>query len=166
MAGSELHGGTELVGRSSERAVIDRLLEAAMDGQSGALVIHGEAGVGKTAVLEYARSRATRMVSLAVAGVEAESELDFAGLHALLRPILGALTRVPEPQRVAVAGALGLGPPSGSDRFMVSAGVLSVLSAAAEEQPVLCLIDDAQWLDVPSADALYSPRGDSIPTGW
>ncbi|MGZ4233033.1 MAG: AAA family ATPase [Solirubrobacteraceae bacterium] len=154
MAGSELQGGTELVGRSGECAVIDRLLDAAVNGQSGALVIHGEAGVGKTALLEYARSRATRMVTLAVAGVEAESELDFAGLHALLRPILGVLTQVPEPQRVAVAGALGLGPPSGSDRFMVSAGVLSVLSAAAEAQPVLCLIDDAQWLDVPSADAL------------
>ena len=154
MAGSELVGGTELAGRSAECSTIDQLLDDALDGRSGALLLRGEAGVGKTALLDYARTRASGMTRLGVSGVEAESDLDFAGLHALLRPVIRALSQVPEPQRVALAGALGLRPPAGSDRFLVSAGVLSVLAAASEERPVVCLIDDAQWLDVPSADAL------------
>jgi tetratricopeptide (TPR) repeat protein len=154
MAGSVLEGGTELVGRSRECAAIGRLLEGAVRGQSGSLVIRREAGFGKTALLNYADVRAAGMTRLKVRGVESESDLDFAGVHALVRPVIGALTRVPEPQRVALAGALGVGPPAGSDRFLVSAGVLSLLAAAAEERPVLCLIDDAQWLDGPSADSL------------
>jgi len=91
---------------------------------------------------------------LRASGVEAESELAFAGLFGLVRPILGYMHEVPEAQAAALAGALGLGPSAGADRFLVSAAVLGLLAAAAEERPVLCLVDDAQWLDAPSADAL------------
>ena len=110
--------------------------------------------MGKTALLAYARDRAAGMTTLSVTGVEAESELDFAGLHGLVRPIEQELTRVPELQREALGAALGLAPAEGADRFLVAAGVLSLLSAAADRGPLLCVVDDAQWLDVPSADAL------------
>ena len=134
--------------------MIDGLLEAAARGDSGSLFLRGEAGIGKSALLGYAADRATGMQVLRVTGMEDESDLAFSGLHALLWPILGRLDELPVPQREALAAALGLGPPEGSERFLISAGVLSLLAAAAEERPVLCLIDDAQWLDVPSGDAL------------
>ena len=134
--------------------MIDRLLEGAQRGESGSLVLRGDAGVGKTALLRYATSRAVGTTVLSVTGIEAESDLDFAGLHSLVRPIVGLLPRLPEPQRAALAAGLGLMPAAGSDRFLVSAGVLSLLAEAAEERPLLCVIDDAQWLDTPSADAL------------
>ena len=143
-----------LVGRERVCAVIDRLLEGAQRGESGSLVLRGDAGVGKTALLRYAASRAVGTTVLSVTGVEAESDLDFAGLHSLVRPIVGLLPRLPAPQRAALAAGLGLMPAAGSDRFLVSAGVLSLLAEAAEERPLLCVIDDAQWLDTPSADAL------------
>ena len=143
-----------LVGRERVCAVIDRLLERAQRGESGSLVLRGDAGVGKTALLRYATSRAVGTTVLSVTGVEAESDLDFAGLHSLVRPIVGLLPRLPAPQRDALAAGLGLIPAAGSDRFLVSAGVLSLLAEAAEERPLLCVIDDAQWLDTPSADAL------------
>ena len=134
--------------------MIDGLLEAATRGDSGSVVLRGEAGIGKSALLDYAAERATGMQVLRVTGMEDESDLAFSGLHALLWPILGRLDELPVPQREALAAALGLGPPEGSERFLISAGVLSLLAAAAEERPVVCLIDDAQWLDVPSGDAL------------
>ena len=143
-----------LVGRTRECALIDGLLEAAARGESGSLVLRGEAGIGKSALLGYAGDRAEGMTRLSVSGVEDESDLAFSGLHGLLWPVLGQLSEVPAPQREALAAALGLGPPEGSERFLISAGVLSLLAAAAEERPVVCLIDDAQWLDVPSTDAL------------
>ena len=143
-----------LVGRERVCAVIDRLLERAERGESGSLVLRGEAGVGKTALLRYAAARAVGTTVLSVTGIEAESDLDFAGLHSLVRPIVGLLPRLPAPQRDALAAGLGLMPAAGSDRFLVSAGVLSLLAEAAEECPLLCVIDDAQWLDTPSADAL------------
>ena len=143
-----------LVGRERECAQIDGLLERASRGESGSLVLRAEAGMGKTALLDYAADQAAGMATLRVTGVEAESVLDFAGLHSLVLPITDHLRRLPEPQRLAVAAALGLAPGAGSDRFLVAAGVLSLLASAAEEQPMLCLIDDAQWLDVPSADSL------------
>lgn len=145
---------SHLTGRSGECARIDDLLAGAVEGRSGALVLRGEAGIGKSALLRYAIDRAAGMRRLQVTGVEAESDLAFAGLHALTWPIIESLERVPEPQRAAVAAALGLAPGSGSDRFLVSAGALSLLAAAAEARPLLCTVDDAQWLDVPSADAL------------
>ena len=143
-----------LVGRDRERAAIDELIDAAQRGDSGSLVLRGDAGVGKSALLRYAMERAAGMTVLRVTGVEAESELGFAGLHGLVRPVEHELTRVPTPQREALKAALGLAPADGADRFLVSAGVLSLLSAASDRRPVLCAIDDAQWLDVPSADAL------------
>ena len=144
---------TGLVGRDHECAVIDGLLDGASEGNSGALVLRGEAGTGKTSLLHCAAERAGELTVLKVSGVQGESDLDFAGLHGLVRPIVGYLAKLPEPQRDAVEGALGLAPSRGADRFLVSAGVLSLLAAAAEECP-LCLVDDAQWLDVPSAASL------------
>src|SRR5581483_9667296 len=144
----------ELVGRERECAVIARMLERAAWRESGSLVIRGEAGLGKTALLRYASAQADGMLVLSVTGVEAESDLDYSGLHSLVRPIINLLPRLPEPQRAALAGALGLAPAGGADRFLISAGVLSLLAAAAEDRPVLCLADDAQWLDVPSAGSM------------
>jgi DNA-binding CsgD family transcriptional regulator len=155
MADSELEaGGAGLVGRGPECGVIDRLLDGASQGESGSLVLRGEVGVGKTALLGYAADRAAELTVLRVAGVELESDLAFAGLHSLVQPIIGKLPELPGPQRAALEAALGLGPAEGSDRFLVSAAVLSLLAAAAEDGPVLCIVDDAQWLDVPSADSL------------
>ena len=145
---------TGLVGRESELAAIERLLEGARQGGSGSLVVRGDAGMGKSALLRYAIERAAGMLTLSVTGVEVESDLDFAGLHGLVRPIEHELSQLPELQRGAVAAALGLAPAEGADRFLVAAGVLSLLSAAADRGPLLCVVDDAQWLDVPSADAL------------
>ena len=143
-----------LLGRAAECATIEHLLEAAGRGESGSLVLRGEAGMGKTALLGHAVDQASGMTVLRATGVEAESDLAFAGLHALLRPIVDELRQLPEPQRGALAAALGLATGEGADRFLVSAGVLSLLAAAAEPRPVLCVVDDAQWLDVPSADSL------------
>jgi DNA-binding CsgD family transcriptional regulator len=143
-----------LVGRERERAAIDRLLEAAIGGDSGSLVVRGEAGIGKSALVQYAVQRADRMIVLRAVGVEAESDLPFAGIYGLLRPVVAKLDELPPTQAAALAGALGLAPSVGADRFLVSAAVLGLLAAAAEERPVLCVIDDAQWLDRPSADAL------------
>ena len=143
-----------LLGRAAECATIERLLEAAGRGESGSLVLRGEAGMGKTALLGHALDQASGMTVLRTTGVEVESDLAFAGLHALLRPIADQLGQLPEPQRAALAAALGLATGGGADRFLVSAGVLSLLAAAAESRPVLCAVDDAQWLDAPSADSL------------
>jgi DNA-binding CsgD family transcriptional regulator len=143
-----------LVGRDRECARIDELLAGALSGESGSLIVRGEPGIGKTALLEYAAEGAVGMEQLTTAGVEAESDLAFAGLHGLLRPILDRLSELPEIQSEALAGALGLAPSSGSDRFLASAAVLGLLADAAEERPLLCLVEDAHWLDTPSADAL------------
>jgi DNA-binding CsgD family transcriptional regulator len=143
-----------LYGRDAERAEIGALLDAARDSRSGVLVLRGEAGIGKTALLEDARQRADDMHVLAARGVESESELPFAGLHQLLRAALSLLDRLPEPQSAALRGALGLVDRQGDDRFLISLACLTLLSELAERRPVLCLIDDAQWLDTPSADAL------------
>ena len=146
----------ELVGRKRECVEIDRMLDGARRGESGALVLRGEAGMGKSALLAYAAAagRAAEMMVLGVTGVEWESDLAFAGLHGLLWPIVDELEGVPEPQREPLAAALGLAPGEGRDRFLVSAGVLSLLAAAAESGPILCVVDDAQWLDISSAHSL------------
>jgi DNA-binding CsgD family transcriptional regulator len=143
-----------LVGRNRECATIDELLEGALAGESGSLIVRGEPGIGKSALLDYAAARADEMQLLTTAGVEAEADLAFAGLYGLLRPILGRLCELPELQANALSGALGLAPSTGSDRFLVSAAVLGLLAEAAEEGPVLCLVEDAHWLDTPSAEAL------------
>jgi DNA-binding CsgD family transcriptional regulator len=145
---------TALVGRERECAEIEGLLENAVGGESGTVVVRGEAGIGKTALLEYAAERAGEMLVLRATGVEAEADLVFAGLYGLARPILRFVPQLPERQSQALQGALGLGPSSGAERLLVGAALLSLLAAAAEDCPVLCLVDDAQWLDAPSADAL------------
>ncbi len=143
-----------LVGRDAERARVGALLDDARASRSGALVLRGEAGVGKTALLEDARERASDMHVLIARGIESEVELAFAGLHQLVRPALDLLDRLPGPQAAALGGALGMADRGGDDRFLISAACLTLLSEMSERRPVLCLVDDAQWLDTPSSDAL------------
>ena len=143
-----------LFGRDAERALIGALLDAARDSRSGALALRGEAGVGKTVLLDDARAAAGDMHVLSARGVESESELPFAALQQLLRPALGLLDRLPAPQAAALRSALGLADGGGQERFLIYSACLSLLSELAEEQPVLCLVDDAHWLDAGSADAL------------
>jgi ATP/maltotriose-dependent transcriptional regulator MalT len=143
-----------LYGRDPERARIGALLEAARASRSGVLVLRGEPGIGKSALLEDTRDRASDMHVLRSRGVESESDLPFAALHQLLRPALGHIDQLPPPQAGALAGALGLAEGSGEERFLVFAACLSLLSELAERRPVLCLVDDAHWLDTSSADAL------------
>jgi len=147
-------GTGRLAGRERECAVIGSLLEDACAGVGGALVVRGEPGIGKSALLGYARQRAAPLMVLSAGGVQAESDLAFAGLHELLRPVLGYLGELPGPQSGALAGALGVAPSMPADRLLISAAVLGLLAAAADHHPVLCLVDDAQWVDRPSADAL------------
>jgi DNA-binding NarL/FixJ family response regulator len=143
-----------LYGRDAERSTIGALLEDARASRSGVLVIRGEAGVGKSALLEDARERAPEMQLLRCSGIESEAQLPFAALHQLLRPVLRHLEKLPGPQASALQAALGLDEGSGDDRFLVSLAVLSLLAEAAEGGPLLCLVDDAHWLDDASADAL------------
>jgi predicted ATPase len=142
-----------LPGRSRECRALDRLLEAA-PGQSAVLVVRGEAGIGKTALLEYTAERSGGYRVLRAVGVESEMELPFAGLHQLCAPLLDALERLPAPQQEALGTAFGLMSGARPDRFFVGLALLTLLSDAAEQQPLLCLVDDAQWLDQSSAQAL------------
>ena len=143
-----------LLGRGSETKTLDRLLEAVRAGQSRALAIRGDPGVGKTALLEYVAEHATGCRVARAAGVQAEMELAFAGLHQLCAPMLDRLERLPVPQRDALGAAFGLSATHGPDRFLVGLAVLSLLAEVAEERPLVCLIDDAQWLDRASGQAL------------
>src|SRR3954471_2593658 len=138
---------SELLGRASEREVLDRLLANVRGGQSGILVIRGEAGIGKTALLRYAADHAPGFGAVQVAGAQAEIELPFAGIQQLCTPVLDRLDALPRPQRDALNVALGLASGDVPDRFRVGLAVLGLLSAAAEEQPLLCLVEDAHWLD-------------------
>ena len=143
-----------LRGRPAECLALDRLLEAAHAGRSAVLVLRGEAGIGKTALLGYAAERAEGWRVLRATGVESEMELPFAGVHQLCAPLFAGLTRLPTPQREALGTAFGLSAGARPDRFLVGLALLSLLSDAAEEQPLLGLIDDAQWLDRSSAQVL------------
>ena len=143
-----------LLGRDDERAAIGALLDGARASKSGAIVVRGEPGIGKTALLVDAREHASDMHVLSGRGVESESELPFAALDQLLRPALEHLGKLPAPQARALRSALGLEDGAADERFLVFAGCLTLLSELAEERPVLCLIDDAHWLDVRSTDAL------------
>jgi DNA-binding CsgD family transcriptional regulator len=147
------------VGRERERARIDRLLQDARAGRSGALLLHGDAGIGKTALMRWAIGQASGMRVLRARGIETESDIPFAGLAELVTPLLDRLDDIPEVQARALRGALALGPATPHDRFTVPAGLLSLLAVAAEEQPVLVAIDDAQWLDEASLEAfLFAGR--------
>src|SRR2546423_13458538 len=143
-----------LLGRRSESETLDRLLEVVRAGESRALVIRGAPGVGKTALLEYVVEHATGCRVARAAGVQAEMELPFAGLHQLCAPMLDRLERLPGPQRDALGAAFGLSAGHAPDRFLVGLAVLSLLAEVAEESPLVCLVDDAQWLDRASAQAL------------
>jgi predicted ATPase len=143
-----------LFGRDRERTRIGALLEAARASQSGALVIGGEPGIGKTALLEAAKECAADMEVLSARGVQSESELPFAALHQLFRAALADIPAIPGPQAEALEGALGMTEEAPRERFLVFAACLSLLSELAERRPVLCMVDDAQWLDAGSADAL------------
>src|SRR5262245_16630032 len=144
----------QLVGRVAEAAAIDRLLAGAREGTSAVLVVRGEAGIGKSALVAQAAERAAGFTVLRGTGVEAESELAYAALHQIVRPLLDRIERLPEPQAAALRAAFALSDETVQERFRVSVGVLGLLADAAEEQPVLCIVDDAQWLDQASADAL------------
>jgi DNA-binding CsgD family transcriptional regulator len=147
-------GAMELVDRRAERGVLDRLNEAVRAGESRALVLSGEAGVGKTALLEYLAGQASGCRLARIAAVQSEMELPFAALHQLCAPMLDKLQRLPVPQRDALEIVFGTSSGSTPDRFLVGLAVLSLLSEVAEEQPLLCLIDDEQWLDRASAQVL------------
>jgi DNA-binding CsgD family transcriptional regulator len=143
-----------LHGRRSEREVLDRLLAAVRGGQGRVLVVSGEAGVGKTALLESVIGSAAGFRVIRAVGVESEMELAFAALQQLCAPLLDRLDRLPVPQQDALGVAFGLSAGDAPDRFLVGLAVLSLFSEAAEEQPLVCLVDDAQWLDLASAQAL------------
>jgi hypothetical protein len=144
----------ELTGRDAERRVLDRLVEAVRAGASRALVVHGEPGMGKTALLEYLAGSAPGCRIERAGGVQSEMELAFAGLHQLCAPMLDRLEAVPGPQRDALRTAFGLSAGPAADRFLVGLATLSLLAAVAEQQPLICLVDDGQWLDQASRTVL------------
>jgi DNA-binding CsgD family transcriptional regulator len=143
-----------LYGRDAERGVLGALLDGVRASRGGVLVLRGEPGVGKSALLADLVSRAEGMQMLRGTGVESESELAFAGVHQVVWPLLDKLGEIPAPQAAALKGALGLDAPAGDDRFLIGAAVLSLLAAGADAAPLLCLVDDAHWLDEASEDAL------------
>jgi DNA-binding CsgD family transcriptional regulator len=140
--------------RRSECRTLERLLEAVRAGRSVTLVVRGEPGVGKTALLEYMVERASECRVVRAAGVQSEMELPFAGLHQLCAPMFDRLARLPGPQRDALGVAFGLSGGHAPDRFLIGLAVLGLLSEVAEEQPLVCVVDDAQWLDQASAQVL------------
>jgi DNA-binding CsgD family transcriptional regulator len=144
----------ELRGRRVECAALDGMMEAVREGESRTLVVRGEAGVGKSALLNYAVESASDLRVVRAVGVESEMELAFASLHQLCAPMLDRLERLPDPQRDALEIAFGLSGGATPDRFMVGLALLSLLSEVAEERPLLCVVDDAQWLDQVSARTL------------
>ena len=143
-----------LRGRRAECATLDRLLTAAQAGRSQVLVLRGEPGVGKTALVEYLVEHASSCRVARATGVESEMELAFAGLHQLCGPLLGRLDHLPGPQRAALATAFGLSDGPSPDRFLVALAVLSLLAEVAEEEPLVCVVDDGQWIDRISAQTL------------
>ena len=150
-----MQGGTaRLADRRAECAALHRLVEAVTVGESRVLVVHGEPGAGKTVLLEYLAEQAAGCQVVCVAGVQSEMELAFAGLHQVCAPLLDRLEVLPGPQAQAVRTAFGLSAGPVPDRFLVGLGVLSLLAEVAAKQPLVCLVDDAQWLDRASAQVL------------
>jgi DNA-binding CsgD family transcriptional regulator len=142
---------TRLRGRGSECAVLDDLVSSIRRGESRSLVLRGEAGIGKTALLEYLIESASELTVLRAVGVESEMELAYASLQQLCAPLLDRLVRLPSPQRQAVEIVFGLSAGAAPDRFLVGLGTLTLLAEVAEARPLLCVVDDAQWLDQASA---------------
>ncbi len=149
-----LGSAVELKGRRSECAALDRVIKAVRAGESRALGVRGEPGVGKTALLDYVAEQASGCLVARAAGVQSEMELAFAGLHQLLAPTLDHLNRLPILQRDALRTAFGVSRGPAPDLFLVGLAVLSLLSNAAERRPLICLVDDEQWLDRASAQVL------------
>jgi DNA-binding CsgD family transcriptional regulator len=147
-------GRRRLRDRHGECDALDRLLGAVLEGRSGVLVLRGEAGIGKTALLDYAGEAASGCRVARVTGVESEMELSYAGVHQLCAQMLHRLDLLPGPQRDALSAALGLTAGAAPDRFLVGLAVLSLLAAVAEDQPLLCVVEDGQWLDRASSQVL------------
>src|ERR1700726_4204665 len=144
----------QLVGRQREREVLGRLLNAARGGDGGVLVVHGEPGVWKTALLEWTVEEGRQLRVLPTVGVEGEMEIPFSALQQLCSPILDRSERLPDPQRDALSVAFGLSAGQAPSPFLVGLAALGLLSEASEERPLLCVVDDAQWLDRASARSL------------
>src|ERR687895_1447485 len=145
---------TRLWGREPECTLLDELVSAVRRGESRSLVLRGEAGIGKTALLEYLVESASDLTVARAVGVESEMELPFASLHQLCGPMLDRLPRLPVPQRQALEIVFGLSAGGAPDRFLVGLAVLSLFSEVADERALLCVVDDAQWLDRASAQTL------------
>jgi len=143
-----------LRGRQREQDALDALLSEADRGAGGGLVLVGEAGMGKSVLLGYAREQAGGFRTACVTGIERESELAFAGLHQLVRPWFDLISCLPSAQARALSSALGLADSGAPDRFLVSAALLELLAEAASDAPLLVTVDDAQWLDGPTVDAI------------
>ena len=143
--------GGRLRGRASECALLDDLVSAIRRGESRSLVLRGEAGIGKTALLEYLIASAPDATVVRAVGVQSDMELPFASLHQLCGPLLDRLETLPAPQRQAMEIVFGLTAGDAPDRFLVGLAVLSLFSEVAEQRPLLCVVDDAQWLDQASA---------------
>src|ERR671923_1734310 len=142
--------GGRLRGRARECALLDDLVAAVRRGESRSLVLKGEAGIGKTALLEYLIASASDLTVVRAVGVQSDMELAFASLHQLCGPLLDRLERLPAPQRQAMEVVFGLSAGEVPDRFLVGLAVLSLFSEAAEQRPLLCVVGDAQWLGHPS----------------
>ncbi len=140
-----------LLGRADYCALLDRLIADIRGGVSRSLVLRGEAGIGKSALLQYLVESASDLTVARAVGVESEMELPFASLHQLCAPMLDRLETLPAPQRQALEIVFGLSPGAPPDRFLVGLAVLTLVSEAADERPLLCVVDDAQWLDQASA---------------
>src|SRR5690242_10812111 len=145
---------TGLTDRREECSALGRLVDAVRAGESRVLVIHGDPGVGKTVLLDYLAGRAHGCRVARAAGVQSEMELVFAGLHQLCAPMLDHLDRIPVPQRDALRTAFGIAAGPAPDRFLIGLAVLSLLAEVAGDQPLICLIDDEQWLDQASEQTL------------
>jgi DNA-binding CsgD family transcriptional regulator len=154
VAGEPMSTQSTLRGRDAECAILDRLIDTVRGGESRTLVLRGEPGIGKSALLEYAVGRASECRVVRAAGVQHEMELAYAGLHQLCFPVLDRREQLPGPQSDALATAFGLNAGQAPDRFIVGLAVLGLLSEVAEEQPLVCVVDDAQWLDQASALSL------------
>src|SRR5215218_5664174 len=143
-----------LVGRHSECARLESLIDATRAGEGGPRLLRGVPGAGKSALLEFAAGRAEDLTVLRAGGIPGEAELAFAGVLEVLRPVLHLLPELPRPQHDALGGALGLVPAVERERFLVGAAILGLLLLASTERPVLACVDDVHWLDTPSLDAL------------
>src|ERR1700746_2247879 len=154
MATSTPISARRLVGRRAECAALDELVASVRNGESRAIVLRGEAGVGKSSFLGDLVQHASGCGIARAIGVESEMELAYAGLQQLCAPCLDRLERLPGPQRDALGTAFGLRDGDAPDRFVVGLAVLCLLSDVAEERPLICVVDDAQWLDAASAQAL------------